>query len=493
MVVLQDVVRELGDSGLLVDGSGDVASIRDAGSIEVRDVEHDSRAVGAGALYCCVVGERHDGHVFVEDARQAGAVALLVSDPVTSALPTVRVERSAMRRGMAIAARVVHRNPSAEVPVFGITGTNGKTTTAAFLAAILDAAQRRPVVFGTLTGARTTPESTELQRSMRRAVDDGALAVVMEVTSHALVLERTHGITFAASVFTNLGHDHLDFHGTMDAYFEAKALLFSPAVTKCVVINGDDPHGATLVGRCREGFDGGSVHVFGLADAQDLHETLDASSFTWAGRRIELTVGGRHNVMNALAAATTARAFGIDAGTIARGLGSVTLVPGRLQLVNPSGAPVEPRVFVDYAHTPDSLEAVLTAVRAACAGRVHVVFGCGGDRDRDKRPVMGRVASERADTVVVTSDNPRSEDPQSIIDAVLAGTVPGRHVEAIVDRREAIRHAVVAAVSGDVVVIAGKGHEQGQTFGTDTVPFDDVDEARAALALRAATDRSDGQ
>ena len=488
MVVLQDVARELGDRGLLVE----VGSIG-AESVEVRDVEHDSRAVGAGTLYCCVVGERHDGHAFVEDARRAGAVALLVSEPVTTVLPTLHVERSAMRKGMAIAARVVHHDPSAQVPVFGITGTNGKTTTAAFLAAILDAAQSRPVVFGTLSGARTTPESTELQRSMRRAVDDGARAVVMEVTSHALVLERTHGITFEASVFTNLGHDHLDFHGTMDAYFEAKALLFSPGVTKGVVINGDDPYGAALLGRCRDRFDGGSVHVFGLADAQDLHEKLDASSFTWSGQRIEMKVGGRHNVMNALAAATTARAFGLDTETIARGLASVTLVPGRLQLVNPSAAHDEPRVFVDYAHTPDSLEAVLAAVRAACTGRVHVVFGCGGDRDRDKRPVMGRVATELADSVTVTSDNPRSEDPQSIIDAVLAGTVPGRQVESVVDRREAIRRVVAAAGAGDVVVIAGKGHEQGQTFGSATVPFDDVDEARGALALRGTTDRSGGQ
>lgn len=438
MVVLQDVARELGDSGLLLDASHTLAMPSDTASIELSDVEHDSREVGAGTLYCCVVGEHHDGHDFVQDAQRAGAVALLVSDTVTGGLPTLRIERAAMRKGMAIAARVVHRNPSAEVPVFGITGTNGKTTTAAFLAAILEAAKCRPIVVGTLTGARTTPESTELQRSMRRAVDSGARAVVMEVTSHALVLERTHGIEFEASVFTNLGHDHLDFHGTMEAYFDAKALLFAPGVARHVVINGDDPYGAMLVERCRGTLDAGSIHVYGFADAQDLVETLEASSFSWFGRRVDLFVGGRHNVMNALAAATTARAFGVDAETIVRGLASVALVPGRLQLVNPSAMQGEPRVFVDYAHTPDSLEAVLDAVRGAGSGRVHVVFGCGGDRDREKRPVMGRVATELADTVVVTSDNPRSEDPQSIIDAVLAGATSGGRVTAVVDRREAI-------------------------------------------------------
>ena len=487
MVVLEDVARELDHSGLLVDVSGD------ARSVELHDVEHDSRVVGAGSLYCCVVGEHHDGHAFVEDARRAGAVALLASDPVTSVLPVLRVERASMRRGMAIAARVVHRNPSAQVPVFGITGTNGKTTTAAFLSAILDSARLRSVVFGTLTGARTTPESTELQRAMRRAVDGGAQAVVMEVTSHALVLERTHGITFEAAVFTNLGHDHLDFHGTMEAYFEAKALLFVPGTTKCVVVNGDDPHGAVLVERCRAAFGAGAVHVFGLADAEDLRETLEASSFTWRGRRIELSVGGRHNVMNALAAATTARAFGLDVEAIAAGLASVALVPGRLQLVNPSPGRGEPRVFVDYAHTPDSLEAVLTAVRSAASGRVVVVFGCGGDRDREKRPVMGRVAAELADTVVVTSDNPRSEDPQSIVEAVLAGVPSDANVVAVVDRRDAIRRAVAMAGEHDAVVIAGKGHEQGQTFSTGTVPFDDVEEARGALAARTRAERSDGQ
>jgi UDP-N-acetylmuramoyl-L-alanyl-D-glutamate--2,6-diaminopimelate ligase len=487
MVVLQDVARELDDSGLLVEVS------RDADVVELRDVEHDSRAVGDGSLYCCVVGEHHDGHAFVENARRAGAVALLVSDPVSSVLPVVRVERSAMRRGMAIAARVVHSDPSAHVPVFGITGTNGKTTTAAFLAAILDVAQHRPRVFGTLTGVRTTPESTELQRSMRRAIDEGIGAVVMEVTSHALVLERTYGVSFETAIFTNLGHDHLDFHGTMDAYFEAKALLFVPGTTKSVVINGDDPHGAMLAERCRQAFDAQSMHVYGLADAQDLRETLDESSFIWGGQRIELSVGGRHNVMNALAAATAARAFGIDALTIARGLASVKLVPGRLQLVNSTSASNEPRVFVDYAHTPDSLEAVLGAVRGACSGRVLVVFGCGGDRDRDKRPVMGRVAAEHADVVVVTSDNPRSEDPQTIIDAVLGGVVSGGEVVTIMDRREAIDHAIAMARPGDVVVIAGKGHEQGQTFADGTVPFDDVEEARGALARRGNDERSGDQ
>jgi UDP-N-acetylmuramoyl-L-alanyl-D-glutamate--2,6-diaminopimelate ligase len=476
MVVLEDVVRELGQRGLLS------ATSVTGSSVELRDVEHDSRAVGPGSLYCCVVGEHHNGHAFVEDAQRRGAVALLASEPVDSSLPTVRIERAAMRRGMAVAACVVHREPSVQVPVFGITGTNGKTTTAAFLAAILEHAGVKSEVFGTLSGARTTPESTELQRSMRRAVDGGAMAVVMEVTSHALVLERTHGIVFETAVFTNLGHDHLDFHGTMEAYFEAKALLFSADVAREVVVNGDDPFGVRLLARCRETFPGSAVHPFGIADAVDLRETLDGSTFSWRGAPVRLALGGRHNVMNALAAATTAHVHGVDVESIAAGISSVSSVPGRLQLVDRNA---EPRVFVDYAHTPDSLHAVLTAVRAAAGGgRLIVVFGCGGDRDREKRPLMGRVVADLADVVVVTSDNPRSENPISIIDAITAGMGGDADCTVLVDRREAIRHAVAVAKSGDVIVVAGKGHEQGQTIGAETYPFDDVAESLRALASK---------
>lgn len=454
------------------------------GDADVVDVHVDSRAVTPGSLFCCIVGESHDGHDFAVRAVENGASALLVTRPLAGlAVPTIVVDDANVRRSVAVAAASVHGNPSREIPVVGITGTNGKTTTAAMIASILEAAGLSPEVFGTLTGARTTAEATELQRSMRRAIDAGRRSIVMEVTSHALVLDRTYGIEFRAAVFTNLGHDHLDFHGSIEAYFEAKARLFEPGVARDMVVNRDDVHGRRLSERIGLS-EGARLHTFGIDDAEGLVESMSSNVFSWNGIDIVVPLGGRHNAYNALAAATTARVLGVSGADIARGLAALDRVPGRLERV-PGAAPFT--VFIDYAHTPDSLRAVLAAARGTLAGgaKLSVVFGCGGDRDQSKRPLMGAVAVELADTVYVTTDNARSEDPAEIAQQIVAGVPGAKNVRIVLDRREAINVAIGAARQNDVVVIAGKGHERGQTIGTVTVDFDDMEEARGAL-LRVA-------
>lgn len=456
-----------------------------AGDVDVREVHLDSRAVTPGSMFCCVVGETHDGHDHAAAAVRDGAVALLVTKPVRGVdVPTLVVDKLAVRRAVAVCAAAVHGHPAREISVIGITGTNGKTTTAAMLASICDTAGMRPQVFGTLSGTRTTAEAPELQRSIRAAVDAGRGVVIMEVTSHALVLERTHAIPFRVAVFTNLGHDHLDFHGSMGEYFEAKARLFEPGVADDAVINVDDEHGRLLIERMTREGRSGNVHGYGLDDTSGLVESLSSNTLTWRGLDIEIPLGGRHNVYNALAAATTANVLGIADADIVRGLGVLGRVPGRLERVAVD-APFS--VYIDYAHTPDSLRAVLSAVRSTLAAGAHltVVFGCGGDRDVSKRPLMGAVAEELADVVVVTTDNSRSEDPAAIARQVTAGAADREKFHVILDRRDAIEFAIESAKSagsiGDVIVIAGKGHERGQTIGTVTHDFDDMDEARGAL------------
>ena len=469
---LSALAAELDRNGLLLARTGDA---------DVRDVHLDSRAVTEGSLFCCIVGETHDGHDHAPAAVRNGAVALLVTRPIRGLdVPTLVVDRSVVRRAVAVCAAAVHDHPSHDVPVIGITGTNGKTTTAAMLASICEAAGLSPEVFGTLSGARTTAEATELQRSMRAAIDAGRRVVIMEVTSHALALDRTYGIAFRAAVFTNLGHDHLDFHGSVGAYFDAKAKLFEAGLAIDAVINVDDEHGRVLAERMVGEGRGEHVHGYGIGDVSGLRESLSSNVLTWSGLDIEIPMGGRHNVYNALAAATTARLLGIADAHIVGGLSSLGRVPGRLERVDVD-APFS--VYVDYAHTPDSLRAVLSSARSnlRAGAKLTVVFGCGGDRDATKRPLMGAVAGELADVVVVTTDNSRSEDPTAIAREVMAGGGDDEKFHVILDRREAINFAIRGASVGDVVVIAGKGHEQGQTIGTVTHDFDDMDEARGAL------------
>ncbi|MCB0983169.1 MAG: UDP-N-acetylmuramoyl-L-alanyl-D-glutamate--2,6-diaminopimelate ligase [Ilumatobacter sp.] len=445
-----------------------------AGDPVVTSVTYDSRAVSAGSLFCCLRGGTVDGHSFGAAAVRAGAVALLVEEVLPVPVPQVVVANARDAMGHVAAAFFGH--PARSLRMVGVTGTNGKTTTTTLLAAILEHAGMPTGVIGTLTGKHTTPESPELQALLRGFLDGGRTAAVMEVSSHALALDRVAGCHFDVAVFTNLGRDHLDLHGTVERYFAAKALLFRPELTSLGAANVDDVHGRLLVDTAPVPMVG-----FGAEDMTDLVVTPTRHAYVWRGDRVEVALGGAFNAMNSLAAATAASALGLDDAVIAAGLATARPVPGRFEPVE-AGQPFA--VIVDYAHTPDGLRQALAAARAVAAGRrVLAVFGCGGDRDREKRPEMGRAAAELADRVVVTSDNPRSEDPLAIINAVLEGVPPDyRHVVVSEpDRRQAFSLAFGMAAEGDVVVIAGKGHETTQTIGTTALPFDDRAVARELL------------
>ena len=440
--------------------------------VEVRDLAYDTRDVVSGSLFVCVPGARADGHDFAREAVSAGAVAVVVERPLDVPVPQVVVADA--RAAMAPAADEFFGRPTDELQVVGVTGTNGKTTTAFLLYAILAAAGRRPGLVGTIEarvggerrGVRhTTPEAIDLQRLFREMLDAGDRSVAMEASSHASALHRLDRVRFAALVFTNLSHEHLDFHSDMEAYFQAKRRLFVEGRPPAAVNTGDE-YGRRLAAELPDAL------TFGFGDAKLGPEAL-------AG--VDLKLRGGFNVENALGALAAARLLGIEEDAIKRGLESVRGVPGRLEAVD-EGQLFE--VIVDYAHKPFALETLLRTVRELSTGRVICVFGCGGDRDREKRPQMGRIASELADTVIVTNDNPRSEDPQSIIDAIVAGAAG--EVEVVPDRAEAIARAIELARHGDVVVIAGKGAEQGQEFADRTVPFDDREAAREALRTLGA-------
>ena len=448
-----------------------------ADDVRVVDLTVDSREVQPGWVFCCIRGEHRDGHEFAADAVVAGASALLVDHQLP--IDVVQVVASDTRAAVGWLAAAMFDHPSDSMLTIGITGTNGKTTTAHLLGDILRGAGRSTYVFGTLTGAHTTPEAPDVQRRLAKCRDDGADAVAMEVSSHALALHRIDGTTFDVAVFTNLGRDHLDLHGTQEQYFAAKARLFEPGLSAQGVVNVDDVHGRLLC-------DSADVPVvpFSLADASDLTVGVTTHSYVWRGHRVSIGIGGHFNVMNSLAAATAAAAAGLEESAIAASLAAATPVPGRFE---PVDAGQDFAVLVDYAHTPDGLTEALRAARAAAPeGRLLVVFGCGGDRDAEKRPLMGAAAAAIADELVITSDNPRSEDPLAIIDATVRG-VPDdyrRHVVIEPDRRAAIAAALFRASSGDVVVIAGKGHETTQTIGTQVLPFDDRVVARELLEAR---------
>jgi UDP-N-acetylmuramoyl-L-alanyl-D-glutamate--2,6-diaminopimelate ligase len=434
---------------------------------EVLDLAYDTRKVERGALFFCVPGERADGHEFGAEAVARGAPALVVERPLDLAVPQLVVPSA--RAAMATAADVFFGEPTRELQVAGVTGTNGKTTTTFLLRSILEAAGRRPGLVGTIEARvggervkleRTTPEAIDLQRLFRAMLDAGDRSCAIEASSHASELGRLDGTHFAVLVFTNLTHEHLDFHGTMERYFEAKRHLFAPGVPAAV--NVGDPWGRRLADEL------GDALTFGFpADAEIGPDAL-------AG--VGLRLPGRFNVENALGAVAASRLLGIAEEAIAAGLEAVDGVPGRFELVD-EGQPFT--VVVDYAHKPDALANVLRTARELGDGRVICVFGCGGDRDREKRPLMGRVATELADLVVVTSDNPRSEDSRAIVDEILPGTIGEVVVE--LDRRAAIAWAIEAAREGDVVVIAGKGHELGQEIAGEIHPFDDREVAREAL------------
>jgi UDP-N-acetylmuramoyl-L-alanyl-D-glutamate--2,6-diaminopimelate ligase len=455
----------------------------DGPAVEIGGLAYDNRAVEPGTLFFCVPGFTRDGHDFAPDAVARGAAALVVARPLDAGVPEVQV--ADVRAAMATAAARFYGDPTAELPVVGITGTNGKTTTAFLARALLEAAGRRCGLLGTVTSViagderptvRTTPEAIDLQRTFWEMLDGGDRACAMEISSHALELRRADGIHVAVAVFTNLTQDHLDFHPTMEDYFQAKRRLFASPLTGAGVVNVDDPYGLRLADEFPDAV------TFAIESGADYRATGVETGFAGTDCTFETPDGafdvhvplpGMFNVANALGAWAAARALGVEVTA----LPEAARVPGRFEPVD-EGQPFA--VLVDYAHTPDSLENVLRAARELADGRVIAVFGAGGDRDRGKRPLMGEIGARLADVCLVTSDNPRSEDPEAIIGEILSGA--GREVEHDVDRRRSIHRAVALAEPGDVVVIAGKGHEQGQEFeGGRKEPFDDVTVAREAL------------
>lgn len=465
------------------------AEVRGA-DVELVDASHDSRQVGPGWLFCCVPGHQVDGHDFAADAVAAGASALLVERWLNLDVPQARV--GSVRAAMGPAAAAVHEYPSDRLDVVGVTGTNGKTTTTYLLEAAFGAAARGTGVVGTVEtrihgraqpGLRTTPEGTDLQRLFAQMHARGVDAVAMEVSSHGLDLRRVDGTRYAAAVFTNLSQDHLDWHGTMDAYFAAKARLFTPHLSERGIVWIDDDWGRQLARLA-------TVPVATYGSSADADARLVAVDADLGGTRLRLAgpavagprrevevetpLLGAHNAANAAAAFLAARAVGVSVEAAATGIAACGGVPGRLERV----AGAQPfTVLVDYAHTPDALAAVVAALRSllASGARLHLVIGSGGDRDRGKRRPMGAVAA-RADRAILTSDNPRSEDPEQILDELAAGAHQHADNATVVrepDRRSAIAAALAEAADGDVVLIAGKGHETGQEFADHTVPFDD--------------------
>ena len=436
--------------------------------VEIGDLAYDARAAGPGSLFFCVPGTRADGHDFAADAVANGAVALVVERPVDLDVPQLVVPD--VRRAMAPLAEEFFGRPSEELQVAGVTGTNGKTTTAFLLYSILAAAGRRPGLLGTIESRvggerrpaiRTTPEAIDVQRAFREMLEAGDRSCAMEATSHGSELGRLDRVRFAALIFTNLSQDHLDFHETMERYFEAKRRLFVDGRPPAAINVGND-WGRKLAA------DRPDALTFGFADGAEVGpDELDG---------IDIKLRGRFNAENALGALAASRLLGIDDDAIARGLEAIRGVPGRFESVA-EGQLFE--VIVDYSHKPEALESVLRTARELTGGRVICVFGCGGDRDRGKRPLMGRIASELADVAIVTSDNPRSEDPQAINDEILAGVTSDVEVEPV--RAAAIERAISLADDGDVVLIAGKGHEQGQEFADRTISFDDREVARDVL------------
>jgi UDP-N-acetylmuramoyl-L-alanyl-D-glutamate--2,6-diaminopimelate ligase len=464
-----------------------------AAPAQIRDLAYQADLAAPGSLFFCVPGMRADGHDFAAAAIERGATALVVERVLDLDVPQIVVADA--RAAMAAAAVEFFGDPTGELLVAGVTGTNGKTSTAFLLHGILGAAGLSPGLLTTIESrigdearpaVRTTAEAIDLQRTFREMLGAGHRSCAMEATSHGSELKRLDGTRFACLVFTNLTRDHLDFHGTLERYFEAKRRLFLEGEAPPAAVNVDDEHGRRLAAELRA-LGRQQLLTFGFADDADVRaEDVDlgplGSRFRIDGLTVRTPLLGRFNVQNVLGAVAGAHLLGLGEEAVVAGIEGVRGVPGRFEPVDEGQSFA---VVVDYAHTPDSLENVLEAARGVAEGRVLCVFGCGGDRDRGKRPEMGLIASELADVAVVTSDNPRSEDPGAIIGEIVAGAAHELDVEP--DRRRAIGRAVESARPGDIVVIAGKGHEQGQEIEGRIVPFDDRDEARKALRRLAAT------
>lgn len=476
-----------------------------AASTPIRGVQHDSRRVSAGDLFVAVPGERHDGSEFVDDAVRRGAVAVIAERELSVDVPQLAVDDPRLALGQA--AESVYGMPTRALHTVGITGTNGKTTTAYLVKQAIEADAGRVALIGTTGMAsgdeqaaslHTTPEGDDISRFARRSLDDGATHLVLEVSSHGLALRRVDALRFEVAAFTNLSRDHLDFHRTMEAYREAKARLFTELSPETAVIHTDDAFGAELARRVASPTLRCSRRSDADADLVVRHWSMTRAGIEAAvdtpGGSVDLKspMLGEHNLENLLVALGCAHALGLDLGRVASAWRTSPGSPGRLERIDHPG---DVAVLVDYAHTPDALRRVLQTMRAVTPGRLIAVFGAGGDRDAGKRPEMGRAGVEHADLCVLTSDNPRTEDPGLILQAVVEGARSGapqlapaelrnaaRGYCPVLDRTDAIRLAIEAAVPGDTVLLAGKGHETYQVVGTERRHFDDREEARAAIS-----------
>jgi UDP-N-acetylmuramoyl-L-alanyl-D-glutamate--2,6-diaminopimelate ligase len=483
----------------------DLSAAAAAGNVSA--IAYDSRTVGPGAVFVALRGAHADGAQFARDAIARGAAVVVADTPAPAGIEKPWIQVSDARLAMAALAAVFYGDPSRELVLVGVTGTNGKTTTTYLLASIFEAAGVMCGRIGTIgyrignheaDAARTTPEAPDLQRLLRDMVSRGAGAVVIEVSSHALALRRADHLRFAAGIFTNLTRDHLDFHRDMEDYFEVKRRLFGLLAENAFgVSNLDDPRGVAFAAAAPKSV---TYAIDAVADVRPerLSISIDGVAFDVRTPRgvlhIRSPLVGRPNVYNILAATAAAVALDVHFGAIETGIATLASVPGRFQVV--SSPEDDVRVVVDYAHTDDALKNLLETARPLAAGRIVTVFGCGGDRDRTKRPLMGAVAARLSDLVIVTSDNPRSEDPARIIDEIKRGIVvpadrapkgrplPSTPCLAIVDRQAAIEKAIVEARPGDLILVAGKGHEKTQAIGERVLPFDDVEVARSALSRR---------
>lgn len=455
---------------------------------EISSMALDHRLVEPATLFCCVPGFERDGHDFAALAVERGAAALLTERELGLGVPELVV--GDVRAAMAPVAARLNGNPTEALKMVGITGTNGKTTTAFLTRALLEASGRQTGLLGTVeqiiggkreATVRTTPEAIELQRCFAQMVAAGDRACVIEVSSHAIALHRSDAIDWDVTVFTNLSREHLDFHGEIEEYFSVKARLLIESSAPSIV-NVDDQYGRRLAAELSNVVTVGIASDDADLQASSIVTNYAGSSFTAGGVDFRVPLPGDFNVLNALCAIAAARLLGVDDSTITRALAAAEVAPGRFQPVDCGQAFT---AIVDYAHTPDSLENALRTARALTEGRVIVVFGAGGDRDSGKREQMGRIASELADVMIVTSDNPRSEEPQAIIDAILTGVAGAAEVEVFIDRAEAIAAAVATAADGDVLLVAGKGHEQGQQIaGGVVLEFDDCKVLAAAIEGR---------
>ena len=470
----------------------------DAGATEITGLAYDSRAVRPGNLFIALPGEKTDGALYIEDAVRRGAVAVMHEKGLKPPRPLASICVENSRTAMADVAAEFFGQPSEKIQVVGVTGTNGKTTTVFMIRDLLRAAAIPCGLIGTiqyevgerlLSASRTTPESLDLQRMFAESVQAGSKAMAMEVSSQGLAAERLRGTRFSAAVFTNLTVDHLDFHKTMEAYYNAKKRLFETLAAQSpsapAAVNIDDPYGRRLAD---EPFLAGRLFTFGshseaLVRAVDIQLTEKDSAFRaltpWGEVSVHLSLAGRFNISNALGALAVCGALGVSLEKMEEALSKISCVPGRLERVMDSRGR---HIFVDYAHTEDALRNVLQTLRETTPGRLICVFGCGGNRDRTKRPRMGAAVSELADDAIVTSDNPRNENPQDILNEILAGMERGKPHDVEVDRAKAIRMALQMAHSGDTVLLAGKGHETYQEIAGRMTHFDDREIVREALA-----------